>query len=199
MFPLNGLQPQGSPAYNKASAPMNPRSRNLKCVLYSLFELICFLSFLKNCFDSFCSPMRGVGPRRTMSSGSDTQVVGGGATGNSNGLHHQQQHLQQSSYNSQPPPPRKSSNAPAPAPLLGMAPQNMVSHPPPPPHNHSNHHHTSSAPQQHSLQQTQSNQPSNGRHYNNSYSQSLPHNVSDNYHYTRPYRGGGDSRSEPNI
>lgn len=126
--------------------------------------------------------MRGVGPRRTASN-SDQGLVGATGSNSSNGIpsHHQQQ-----SYNNQL--PRKNANAPTPAPLLGMAPQNLVSHPPP--QNHTNHHNQS----HNSVPQNSSNQTSNGRHYNNSnYSQNAPHG-SDNYYTNRSYRGGGDSR-----
>ncbi|XP_035707179.1 uncharacterized protein LOC110843934 isoform X2 [Folsomia candida] len=162
MFSLNGLQPQGPSGYGK-SAPMNNlRSRNL-------------------------NPMRGVGPRRTMSSGSDSQVVSG-TGGNNNGLQPQQH---QQSYSSNNQPPRKNT-APVPAPLLGMVPQSLISHP----SSHSNHH--PSVP--HNSIQNSSNQSTNGgRHYSsNAYSQSLPH-VVDNGHYTRPYRGTGDSRPRSSM
>lgn len=126
---------------------------------------------------------RGIGPRRmdrTMSSSSDTNQGSNSASGNNvtNGLHQSQP------YSSQQ-PSRKANGVSAPAPLLGMAPQNLVSHPPP--NSHTNHHQTSN----HSSLQNPN--LSNGRYYGNSYAQNVSH-ISDNYYYsTRPYRGA-DSR-----
>lgn len=122
------------------------------------------------------SSMRGGGPRRTLSTSSDSQGVSGG--NNVNGAH------QQPTYSNHQ--QRKNNGASVPA-LLGMAPQNLVSHHSaqgPSAHHHSNPHNSI----------THSNNPvSNGRHFANSYPQHVPH-MNDNYHYSRPYRGGGDSR-----